>query len=160
MTGLSDRVKRAMSAIGDIDRDIHLHIEAMSTDELTSLGQRLWWLGKRVTKTFDPVKNKIREAAIAKMKGVPGPCKLESEDGSYAVVTIQKPVANVRKDSNMEQVRATLGDKFDDVFVTTVQYKLKDGAEKVITTLDDNSISAVMAVIDTTNITPRVVFRD
>lgn len=149
------RVRRALAVLGDIDKD--LDVAALTPDELLQVGQRIWWINKRLNKAFEPIKARLREIALA-TDPTPGSQRFESNDGSHAIVTIQNVAPTLRKDADMERVRSVLGSKFDEVFDITVSYRLRKDVD--VLALDPDEQTVVMQVLDIVDVPPKVAFKD
>ena len=149
------RVRRALAVLGDIDKD--LDVAALSPEDLLQVGQRIWWINKRLNKAFEPVKARLREIALA-ADPTPGNHRFEAPDGSHAIVTIQNVTPTLRKDADMDRVRAVLGPKFDEVFDLTVSYRLRMDVD--VLALGPAERTAVMQVLDFVDVPPNVAFKD
>lgn len=157
---LVNRAKRALQALGDIDRDALADVPNLSPDDLIAFGQRLWWITKRVSKAFEPVKARLRDIALAQANGSPGTQRLAAEDGSHALVVIPPGSVSVRKDTDLERLRAVLGDRFGTVFEVVTTIRPRKDFRDALAKLDPEQANAVMSVIDMTDSTPKVEFKD
>lgn len=160
MGDITDRVNRAIIVVGNIDHDIARSTPTMSTDEMVSLGQRLWWLSKRINKALVPIKSKLRDVAVLASGGTLGPIRMESPDGCHVTVVIQPEVMVIRKGVDVSVVKATLGDKFDMAFETTVTYKLRKDVQLCLSGMSESDIATIMSVVDASDMTPKVAFKD
>lgn len=153
---IAQRVRKALLTVGDIDRDALRDVPDMPLDELVAFGQRVWWLSKRLNKVMDIIKIRIREHA----QGGVGTQKLEALDGSFAIVSPQPANLVLRKDTDIDQLKVSLGDKFDAVFDTVVTYKPKKDIQDQVVNLTQEQIAVIMSVVDMTDTTPKVAFKD
>lgn len=160
MMEIVDRIKNATHIVGDVDRESVDIVPQMSTDDLVAFGQRVWWLNKRLNKTFELVKVRLREIALARAAGVNGPQRLEALDGSHAIVMIQPEAMTLKKTADMTQVAEILGNKFGLVFETVTTYRPRKDFQEQIQLLDADEAATAMAVIDMTDLTPKVMFKD
>ncbi len=152
----NQRIRKALAAAGAIDREALKEIPTMSLDDLVAFGQRVWWLNKRLTKVMIPIKNRIRDFA----KDGDGTQKFLSVDGSQAIVSPQPATLVMRKDVDIDQIKVALGDVFDQVFDTVVTYKPKKDIHDQVACLSSDQISVIMSVVDMTDTTPKVAFKD
>lgn len=153
---VGQRIRKALQAVGDIDREASKEVPDMSLDDLVSFGQRVWWLTKRLNKAIEPVKARIREHTVSGT----GTQRLESLDGSFAIVSPQPANLVLRKDTNIEHLKASLGDKFDTMFDTVVTYRPKKDIQDQVANLNQEQVMIVMSVVDMTDTTPKVTFKD
>jgi hypothetical protein len=153
---VNQKIRKALHVVGDIDRDALNEVPVMSLDELVAFGQRVWWLSKRLNKVMDPVKVRIRDYA----KRQEGTQKLMSLDGSQAIVSPQPASLVLRKDTDIDQLKAALGDKFDTVFDTVTVYKPKKDIQDQVHHLTSEQVNVIMSVVDMTDTTPKVSFKD
>ena len=154
------RTRLALQTLGDIDKELNNEavFAKLTPDELLQIGQRIWWMTKRLNRAFEPIKCRLRELALATSNGVPGSQRFESPDGSHAIVTVQPVAPTLRKEADMERVRAILGSKFDEVFDTTITYRLRKDVD--VLSLEQDEQDAVMVVLDMTDNPPKVAFKD
>jgi hypothetical protein len=130
----------------------------LTTDEAVSLGALLVLIEKRANKALGPLKTNLREAAVAKDGGEPGPYKFQAPDGSRCTVVIPTPVVKVRKDINMDRIKAMLGNRFTLYFTEKITYSPVKTFTKTAMANPQQSKPAMDAV-DVTEGTPRVSFK-
>lgn len=153
---VNQRIRKALQTVGDIDHGALKEIPDMSVDDLVAFGQRVWWLTKRLNKVMEPVKARIREITTGGTKTQ----RLEASDGSFALVSPQPVNLVIRKDTDIEQLKASLGDKFDIVFDTVVAYKPKKDIQDRVVNLTQEQVAVVMSVVDVTDTMSKVAFKD
>jgi hypothetical protein len=149
-----------MQIMGDVDRDAEIDVPLMPPDELVSFGQRIWWVHKRLSKALDPVKTRLREIALVRSNGSMEQQRLESADGSHAIVTPQPETMVLRKDANIEQVKIGLGAKFDDLFEKVTGYRPRKDIQSKIRMLTPTELTLVMSAVDMTDTKAKVEFKD
>jgi len=153
---VSQRVHKALQIVGDIDRDAVKEIPDMSLGDLVSFGQRVWWMTKRFNRTLEVVKGRIRECIQDGKEAK----RLEALDGSFAIVSPQPGNLILRKDVDVSQIKALLGDKFDILFDTVTTYRPKRDIQDRIGNLTQEQVAIVMSVVDVPDTTAKVTFKD
>ena len=143
-----------------IERVSGRNVAKMNPNDLVRYGQRLWWMTKLLGKAFEPVKVRLREIAIARSAGTLGAQRFDADDGSFVIVSMQPGTLIKRKDAKMEAVQKLLGTKFDLVFDTTVTYQPRKDFQDHIGDLTPDELTAVMAVVDMADASPKVAFKD
>lgn len=132
----------------------------LSTEDQVVLGQLLWTISKRAVKALDPIKGSLRQVAVEDSGGVPGPVYLHGPDSTRCTVTVPQATVRVRKGTDMDELRKVLGDDFDKVFQATMQYRPRDDFKQQVSTLTPAQQRALLKVVDFSEGTPRVAFRD
>lgn len=153
---VTQRIRKALLTVGDIDRDALREVPDMPLEDLVSFGQRVWWLTKRLNKVMEPVKARIRDYAVSGA----GTQRLEASDGSFAIVSPQPANLVLRKDTDIDQLKVALGDKFDIVFDTVVTYKPKKDIQDQVVNLTQEQVAVVMSVVDVADTMSKVAFKD
>jgi len=157
----AETIRQAIQSMGNMDREVANEIPKMPKEDLVILGQRLWWLIKRATRTLDPIKARFRELAIQQASGVAGNQRFEATDGSHCIVVIQNVTPVVRKDSDMAKLRASIGDVlFDQCFDTVTVYKPKKNIQELVAGMPPDNANSIMSILDMADGTPKVMFKD
>lgn len=131
-----------------------------SISEQVEIGQLLWTLVRMANATLDPIKDTLRGTALKHRNNQPGSHTLDAPDGSRCTVTIPQPSVGLRKDADLDSLKATLGSNFDLLFETHVSYKPRKDLKVKVAVLPQPHQHAVLEVIDILNGTPRVSFND
>ena len=121
-----------------------------------SLGQRLWWLIKRSNKTLEVLKVRLRGLAGS----ATGSYRVASVDGSHCIVTVPKPAPIIRQDANLIACKQVLGDDFAKCFDEVTSTRPKKDIADQIAELTPDKAAAVLLVLDMSDATPKVAFKD
>ena len=164
MATVQQHVQSALATFGDADREIAATAASLDEAALVGLGQRLWWLSKRVTKALDPIKARLRDLAVQRANGAAGVQRFDGYAFDPTVgctAVISPPTIIMRRDVDMGAIREFLGQaKFDEVFDTVTFYRPRKDITDRIANLEAAEASLVMAAVDVADMTPKISFKD
>lgn len=153
-------LQKLVDTIAGIAHSVSVDLGAgqLGVDDQISIGHLLVSLAKTADKALDPIKVSMRNEAL-KRGGSPGTVHLHSAHGANCTVSIPKPSLNVRKDADMDRLRALLGAKFDSYFETLMVFKPRPGfADRTASCTDPSERDAVIEAVKMDEGTPRVSF--
>lgn len=149
----AEKVFELLEHVGKLDTD------TMEPEEIVDLGQILWDLSSRASKTLGPLKTRLRKIAVERWGPEPGARLFTGYQGSECVVTVPAPILRIRPGADMEALKNRLGDVlFRDYF--DIKYAPKRNFTRRVTACSDPERQKdLLATIDQGNGTPRVSFR-
>lgn len=155
-----DTLRKLAASLDQAAREIHRRTSQgkIPPEEATAVGSILTDLVKRANKALEPLKEGLREDALDRSKGHPGPVYFNAPDGSQCIVVIPKQMPAIRPDANVEQIKTALGDRFGQYFTEKVVFGVRKDFSTSTATPDE--IKLVLQAIDINDGTPRVSFRD
>jgi len=159
---MSKRIKILRGLLAALEAEAHaIHDEitkgGMSVEDAVTLGGILAGTVKKANNALEPLKGALREVAVDQANGSPGPQYFVSPDGSKCTVVIPKTTLQIRKGTDIEDLKGTLGDAFDAFFETKVKYSPRKDFQRVAS--KHAHAKTAMAVVDFTDGTPRVSFK-
>lgn len=149
--------KQALTHLGQVE-GVETFLDQLDRTELVALGQRLWWLNKRANKVLDGIKIRLRDEAAA--QGGSGTCRFDSPDGSHCLIIPHASSLGLRKDADIEAVKTLLGPRWRDFFDEVITYKPRKDFQNRTAACTPAEQAALLGVIDLSDRTPRVVFKD
>ena len=108
-----------------------------------------------------PLKERLREYARTQIEGKPpSTIRILGDMGGVVTVTFPKDQVKLNKACDIETLRSTLGESFDDFFDTRTTYK-PVGRPSVgrVASLDNKTAEVLMDSIELSEPTPRVGFK-
>jgi hypothetical protein len=133
-------------------------INQIPLEDVVVIGQRLWWISKRVTSTLDVVKTRLREEALK--RPLSETCRFDGSEGSFCFVVPQSTALLLRQDANIKGLKKVLGIRFPEFFDETLTYTpVKDFQVKVAACTPEEQ-KALLLSVDLASRTPRVIFKD
>jgi len=148
-------VKQALTLLGQAE-DAAPDVSNVPVADLVILGQRLWWIGKRVNKMLDPIKVRLRAEAQTSQ----GACRFDAVDGSHCLVIPHSASLNLRKDADVGGLKQLLGDRFPEFFDEVITCRPRKDFQIKTAGCTTDVQAALLESIDMSDRTPRVVFKD
>ncbi len=125
------------------------------TQELVRIGADLWTIATRVKVLAEEVKEQLRSLAPA----TPGQHLLYGP-GASGMVTVQGSQPVVRKEVEVNLLRAALGDDFDSLFEVEVTIKTREGFEQALQGVKlPGRVQIALAAVDLVTPKSRVSFQ-
>lgn len=138
----------------------NLEEASLSPSDKVALAQALYLVTRRSDTILSALKEALRDEAIRRSGGQPGPQVMFSDDGSKCTVMIFPPVMKSRKDADWQGLKAALGARFVDLFDEVTTFRPRKDFQEQAASLDPAHMQAVMNAVDMVADTPKVYFKD
>jgi len=133
-------------------------LKNMPREDLVDVGQRLWWLVKKADGVLTEIKEILREEALS--LSPQEMTRFDSPSGAHCLVIPSKSSVALKKNIDVDALKATLGPTFSSFFETLVTYRVRKEFQPLVASAPPAIQNAVLSSITMEDRTPRVVFKD
>jgi len=132
----------------------------LTTEERVQLGALLSAIGKQSDTALGPIKETLRTEALVQIGSPTGTHRFEAPGGASCTVVVPVPAVQVRKDFNMQGLKAVLGDTFPVLFEEVTAYKPREDFQATVAVCQPDCQQAALAAVEVVDRTPKVHFKE
>ena len=159
MKNHTDELQRILQDLDTVCQEAQQMSDA-SSETLVSVGCRLSAVVKRASDALESVKQALRAEALKQSKGALKTIQFDSPDGSRCMVITLPSSVQIRKDVDMEGLKAVLGETFDVLFEEVRNFMARKDFLTEVTKVDSpEKKKALTEAVDLTEGKPKVDFK-
>lgn len=156
-----DIVRSLRGILADISlQSRNLDGRGLTVGEATEVGWLLWRCSVQIKAAQEVCKQVLREHALTRSKGQPGPVDFFGSGQVSCRVTLQEPACQVREDVDIPALRAALPPEvYNECFEERTRLRLRPKLQELLAShLTDDQKKVVFAALDIDTPPPRVGF--
>jgi len=133
----------------------------MTVEEATEAGWLLWKCSAQIKTSLETCKGVLREHALLRSKGEPGPLIFSGPGQVSCKVTLQEPSYQIRNEADILDLRESLPPEvYQDCFEERTTVGLRPGFQEFLFSqlTDEDQKALILAALDIDTPPPRVSF--